>query len=72
VSDGTPFGRVRVRRDQAEQLLGILYRERSRLIGLKIETRASGFDTEVIRQDLIRIKFMMEEVQRALKDINDG
>ena len=67
-----PFARVRVRRDQADMLYGILFRERSRLIALKIDAREAGVDTASLRRDLVDIKYLMEEVQRALRDINDG
>jgi hypothetical protein len=67
-----PYARVRVRRDQADMLYGILFRERSRLIQLKIAARDAGEDTAGIRADLVDIKYLMEEAQRAMRDIDDG
>ena len=67
-----PYARIRVRREQAELLYETLFRERGRLIELKIRAREAGEDPADLRQSLVTVKWLMEEVKRAMKDIDDG
>ncbi len=66
-----PYARIRVRREQAELLQDILFRERGRLIEEKIKTREAGYDPVALRQSLVAVKWLMEEVKRAMQDIDD-
>lgn len=64
-----PYARIRVRQEQAVVLYSILFHERGRLIAQKIAEREAGEDPADLRDDLAIIKYLMEEVQRALDDI---
>jgi len=65
-----PYARMRVRRDQAEMLISILYSERNRLIAEKIEMREAGHDPAPLRRDLIAIQHLIEEAKRAKEDLD--
>jgi hypothetical protein len=65
----TPFARIRLRKDQAELLYDILFEERGRLIAQKIREREAGEDPAALREELLTIKYLMEESKRALHDI---
>jgi hypothetical protein len=65
-----PYGRIRIRREQATLLFSILHHERGRLIELKIDERAAGEDPTALREELAVIKYLMEEVKRAIQDID--
>lgn len=67
----SPYARIRVRREQAELLYALLFRERGNLIAAKIAARAEGEDPVELRRDLVTIKWLMEEAKRAMKDIDD-
>lgn len=65
-----PYARIRVRREQAELLYAILFRERGELITAKIAAREAGEDSADLRRDLLSIKYLMEEAKRAIDDID--
>lgn len=67
----TPYARIRVRREQAELLYALLFRERGNLIAAKIAARSAGEDPADLRRDLITIKWLMEEAKRAMRDIDE-
>lgn len=67
-----PYARIRVRREQAELLYAILFRERGNLISAKIAAREGGEDSADLRRDLLSIKWLMEEAKRAMRDIDDS
>lgn len=66
-----PYARIRVRREQAELLYAILFRERGYLIEAKIAARDAGEDPADERQKLLSIKYLMEEAKRAMRDIDE-
>ena len=65
------YARIRVRKDQARLLLGLLFRERGVLITDKIRSREAGEDTSEVRRALLDIKYLMEETKRAIRDVEE-
>jgi hypothetical protein len=64
-----PYARIRVRREQAELLDDLLFRERGNMIAEKIAVREAGRDPALLRIRLMIVKYLMEEVRRAMDDI---
>jgi len=66
-----PYARIRVRRAQAELLDDLLFRERGHMIEEKVAVREAGQDPALLRHRLTILKYLMEEVRRAMDDLAD-
>lgn len=64
-----PYARVRIEADVAALLMRLLFEEQGRLIQAKIDIRDEGGDTTEVRHELMLLRRLKEEVQRALDEL---
>jgi hypothetical protein len=69
-----PFGRIRLREDQAQLLLEVLSERRHRTIVRRADAKERGEDTHPYNRIVLRIDNILSELRRTMQEMgwDDG